>query len=147
MKRNSIAIIVLSSLVVSTLATADSLEEQKARKAQQKEMDDEMKDLNKSCGTSIALSVDWDSWAGKIDAGAPKKTSIICFKPVWVLQQMCSDKDAKAAIQKEVTQLVCRGGGGDQATVVLDGAKLVYTGAIDQKKAADVKAYLMKTLK
>lgn len=145
--RTSITIILLSSLAMSTLATADSLEEQKARKAQQKEIDDEMTDLNKSCGTSIAMTVDWDSWNGKIDAGAPKKTSIICYKPVWVLQQMCSDKDAKAAIQKEVTALVCRGGGGEQATVKLDGSKLVYTGAIDQKKAADVKAYLMKTLK
>jgi hypothetical protein len=137
----------VSLVLVSSVAIADSLEEQKAHKKQQAELDDEIKSMNKSCDTKMTVSVDWGSWGGQIDAGAPKKTSIICYKAIWDMENMCRDKDAKAAIQKEVTAVSCRGGGGDQASVKLDGTTLVYTGAITQKKAADVKGYLMKTLK
>jgi hypothetical protein len=148
MNTKSIVAGLLSFVTLTTLvASADSLEEQKARKKQQAEVDDMMKSMNKSCDAKITMTVEWDSWNGKIDAGAPKKTSTICYKPIWVIEQLCSDKDAKPAVQKDITSIVCRGGGGDQATVKLDGKTLVYTGSIDQKKAADVKEYLMKNLK
>lgn len=137
----------LSIVLISSAAVADSLEEQKAHKKQQAELDDEISSMNRACDTKMAVTVDWASWGGNIDAGGPKRTAIICYKPIWDVTNMCRDKDAKAAIQKEITAVECRGGAGDQATVKLAGTSLVYTGAVTQKKPADVKGYLMKTLK
>ncbi|MGI4831758.1 MAG: hypothetical protein ACRYFU_26790 [Janthinobacterium lividum] len=107
---------------------AQTLKDKSGMEADRKQMMDSQKSVNSTCGTSIQVKVDYDSYikgAGSVDeySHAPYQ---YCQNATEALEQTCRNSSAgKQAVQQKVKALSCSYGA--TQGVSLDGSTLHYT--------------------
>jgi hypothetical protein len=133
-------------LAKSLIVRGASLQERRARDHQYTKLDGQVRATNGACQTSLAATWEWASW-GALGDGSDRDAADLCGAPLHALEIMCSDGEARWAIQRQIKSFTCRGGAGAEARVDLKGSALVYAAEVGQQRAPDTRAYLMKTLK
>jgi hypothetical protein len=136
-----IGLTLMSFVLVSVTATAQTLRQKSQHEYSEKMVNDELggnnPGVNAPCGTTITAEFEW----GGFDALPGDSQGNLGFQPgqfarecAMGIAQVCirSPRDGKAAIQKNVKKLVVAYGGEGHRSVSLAGGTLKYT--IDPKR-------------
>jgi hypothetical protein len=102
--------------------------DRKAEMAQsEKALAEPVKSMNEACGTSVAVTVDWNSIPDEL-----LKTysiSSYCESPLEALRKLCESAEAKRAIQAQVKEVSCRFG--DALKLEVQAGRVTWTTARD----------------
>lgn len=134
--------------LVSTAATAESLEEKNWHAQQDKNMQLNINAMNQRCGTSITVSTDWstfnmDDWKGKMNTYPQQAVGRI-------IMEVCKDDNGKAAVKKEIKSVVVKASTDPARIVLKDGVLTEWMSSVKGGPSAPRQdegiAYLMKHL-
>ena len=121
------ALLVLS-VMVPALSSAQSIEEKQNRANGESLVADSVKSMNKVCKTEIPTAgvIDWTSWKSAVNEKG-KKANYPCGYVAYGLESLCRDKIAQESVAKGIKKLVCLGDGtGDEVKFELKDGTLTF---------------------
>lgn len=140
-------------LVVSSLASADSLEDKRIRADAENLLQFQVSKMNKSCKATVPDTgvIDWSSWKDLRDpAGGSTKIHTQCGYVAYAMDLMCNsgnDKIAQETVAKDVKRIVCRGdAGADLKLELKDGTLVIHTSFAVKETVNKTKGWLAKNL-
>ncbi len=143
--------LVILAGVVNPAAAEFSLREKQFIKQQEGYLADSVKKTNEKCGITLQASIDWASFQEEMNKQLDNKLGKsfygYCAMVPDNMWSMCSDADAKAAIQKKIKTYVCKFGGKGKRSIALQGSRVTFW--VDWEAPnndAYIKAYLGKKL-
>ncbi|MGI4755759.1 MAG: hypothetical protein ACRYGF_02805 [Janthinobacterium lividum] len=128
MKKLKLVSLTLAVTGLALSASAQTLKDKSGMEADRKQLMDSQKSVNSTCGTTMQIKVDYDSYikgAGSVDeySHAPYQ---YCQNATEALEQTCRNSSSgKEAVQQKVKALTCSFG--TAQSVSLDGSTLHYT--------------------
>ena len=123
----------------STTASAQSLKEARAQRAEEQTLEREAAFTDTVCGTSLKASIDWTSVANWPDTSSLAQS---CDGALGALEAICRSADGKRKA-KRLTKFVCAGDGSGPS---ISGATLKYGAEPGKNGFAETKALLEKSL-
>jgi hypothetical protein len=79
----------------------------KAKTDSEKTMASDVKNLNTTCGTSIAVSLDMSAWGGDWEKWVSDKAGQICGHAADGIAQLCKDAAYKPAVAEKIKSISC----------------------------------------
>jgi hypothetical protein len=106
--RHTIYAILIAMAIVAT-ASADSLKpaQIKAKTESEKSMSSDIADLNKTCGTSIEVSLDVSTYGDDWTKWIPEKPGQICGHALYGIKTLCRDAAYKPAVADKIKKVTC----------------------------------------
>jgi hypothetical protein len=139
----------LCSLGFATFATAEPrLKEKTERHDENAFLQEAMVRVNKSCDSKIVATWDWESFHGQIRDGS-KHVGVYCATALEKIDRMCrtdNDNQIKPAIQKNLTEFQCAGGGGQSGRLEMKGKVLCMKTSLENDTQVDVRKFLLEHL-
>jgi hypothetical protein len=134
-------------LALATAYAEPRLKEKTERTEENAMLQDAMVRVNKSCDSKIIATWDWESFHGQIRDGS-KHVGLYCATALDKVDRMCRTEDdqVKQAIQKNLTEFQCAGGGGKSGRLEMRGKVLCMKTSLENDTQVDVRKFLLEHL-
>lgn len=133
----------------SALAHADTIEEKRQKEAADKQVEYELKAMNKTCKTQMPETgmIDWGSWKTLVDDKNNSAGTRCKYVPYGIANLCRSDKIAQETVAKDVKKITCMGDATDDIKFELKGDTLVvHTHLLVKDTDKKTRTWLTKNL-
>jgi hypothetical protein len=135
-------------LAIAPAWAEPSLKEKTERRREEELLFASIKATNKSCGSDIAGTFDWPSFAGELQRGG-SHVGLNCANELDKIDRLCRSSDGKdvaPVIARKIKEFRCRGGAGQEGHLEFSGKTIIMTTSVDQVKQLDTRKFVLDHL-